>query len=134
MVADISGNLSTNGSALSFLTLLDGVRYEGRLSTEQVNAIANPYDNEVPLEDDDTFTLREIMRSGQAQCNLATIWQNTGQSEYAKIVMTRASNTRTFYALMESFRETGGRGKWTAELTFQFVDAGGDATANPAYA
>lgn len=133
MKMDINGNLSTNGSALSFLTILDGFRYDGQTTTEQINAAANEIDCNVPVAAADQMVVREIMRRGQGQNNLATVWENTGRREYAKITYTRSGNTRVFYGLMQDYRESGGRGKYTAELQFSFVDASGDATANPTY-
>jgi hypothetical protein len=131
--ADINGVLTTNGSALSFLTILEGFSYAGEDTVEPINAAGATVENEVGVERNDSWVLSEIMRRGQAQCNLTTIWENTGRTEYAKITYTRSGNSMVAYVLMEDLRESGGAGKWVASLQFSFVDAGGDVTANPSY-
>lgn len=131
--ADVNGTVTTNGSALSFMGILEGARCDGHMNTEQINAIGNLWDNHVPVKKDDGFAVREIMRRGQGQINLLTIFLNTGLTSNALVTWTRSGNTTTFYSTIGPYREGGGREKWVAELQFFQTDVAGDIPSTPAF-
>jgi hypothetical protein len=121
--------LFTAGSAVSFTAIVDEISYSGRVTTAEISPLVTNRRNEVPIEEDHTLSLIEIMRNGAALNLGALLW--TGATEYALFTFSRGGNSYSAYGVLDSYSETVTKTRSTATLSIRFVDTPG--TTNPVY-
>jgi hypothetical protein len=126
--ADADGVL-TPGSGVSFTAVVDEIGYSGRVTTAEISALTASRRNEVPIEEDHTLTLTEIMRNGAALSLGCLVW--TGAPDRASFYFSRGGNSILVYGVLSDYSETVTKTRSMATLTIRFTDTPG--TTNPAY-
>lgn len=125
------------GYSFALVAFVDEITYSGRRTTESIVPLTSTRDNEVVIEQDDTITLGEIMRTddstilGSQFTMLTALFMKSGKQN-VKVLFTRGGNSITYYGVMQNYREVIRKGKSVAMMNLQIVDFP-DATANPAY-
>jgi len=129
-----TGNLIAGTVAIQTLTgLVDEIDVNGEETTENIVALTSTRDNEVPIEDNTSISLTEILRSGAGNSLLAKCWATAGAGDYAQVSIVRDQNTWTFVGVMQSYSESLRKGKSVARMNFVMADIG-NASANPTLA
>mgnify|MGYP001608697798 CR=1 FL=1 len=119
-------------------TKLDGASVRMRGATEEISAITSPYENNVLIQVGYEIVLREILdrvasalpTTGPVLAKLANLMNNPAGvanaiSAYAKIELTRGSNTWTVYGVYQSYDEGPYvKGRNSGEMVLGAIDNG----------
>lgn len=133
-VANSAGVLSDAAlGAQSFTALIDGIQYSGSVTTQEISAITSPRLNHVPIEQDDTMVVSEIMRSAAGSVLATACWTAAGNPDWALFAFSRGGNSISMYGLMTRVEEGVTRGKCVARLTIRMVDVAAFPTYGAAF-
>lgn len=116
-----------SGSAL--WGIIDGVETNLQAAlTENITPVTSPWENTVVLEEDDSFSIFEILRTiGPSTSDpnfLSQIW-NTAQNRsapYAHMLFTLGNQTWDFYGLIGSYTKEVRKGKNIARMQLRQTD------------
>lgn len=120
------GTLS-DGTLVTLTGTLDDIEFENNPKNENIKPMSTRRANYVPVEDDPSWTLVELLKSNGT--NLLATANYT--ADYFKLVVTRGGQAYTHYGVRGPYSESIKNGKSVARLVLQPVDIG---SANPAYA
>jgi len=120
------GTLS-DGTLVTLTGTLDDIEFNNNPERENIKPMSTKRPNYVPISDDPSWTLVEILKS-----NGVNLLRNANyNSDYFKLVVTSGAQAATFYGLRGPYTEQIRNGKSTARLRLLPVDIGGP---NPAIA
>jgi hypothetical protein len=130
---DASGNLvaSTVGTR-TITTLIDDIRYAGRITTRDIRAVNATRKNPVLIEQCDAVSFSVIQRAAADSNDLAACWVGSDNPDYGLFTFTWGSNVVSFYGMMDGYEEEGNKDKSPARLRLKFIDASG--VTNPSLA
>src|SRR5262245_22976427 len=133
-----AGLFSTYLTALDFLApndnpagyqwgIIDGVEANLQAGmTENITSVRSPYENTVVLEQDDSFSVFEILRLplGGNPNFLSEIWTTAMArfAPYAVVDFRRGGNAWIFYGLIGSYSKEVRKGKNVARMQFRQTD------------
>ena len=124
-IPDANGLLGNGtGVVLNLTGLVDEIDLNGEDLTQEINALTATLENQVGYLIDDSWTIREIMRSGLGNQFLASLWYNADDADHVLVTVTRGGNTWTGIWVMLDYNEDITKPKSVAELIVRMVDLG----------
>jgi hypothetical protein len=133
-VANAAGLLSNSTvGQKTITTVVDEINYGGQITTQEISALTASRENPVPIEQDDTLVITEILRQAAGSNNLAACWNGSDNPDVALFQFTRGGNACSFYGLMSDLEYDVEKGKSVVRMTLKIVDTGAGINQNPAY-
>jgi hypothetical protein len=129
---DADGKLTDNGTGAPILMQVRRVNMRSQNSTENLTAMGRRLANNVIYESATIFTLEYLIRGNDSAVRADTTNPPSLMAmlfDYAKLVVTRAGVTYTYYGIFDELEEEGVKERGTGTVTFAMVDPG---LANPA--
>ncbi len=132
---DVTTNAHDGNSNFAAHFVAEEIEIAPNTVTENIVHMASLVENEVPLEEDDTFVIHEIMRKGtlaagdtQYQSILPRLFQS---SVHVFFTVIHGLHQWTFTGVMADYTEGGRRGKNICSVTVKQI--GGGVTAATTY-
>lgn len=123
---DASGNLiASSVGTRTITTLLDDIRYGGRITTRDIRAVNATQKNPVPIEWADVISFAVIQRAIAGSNDLAACWVGSDNPDYGFFVFAWGANTVSYYGMMEGYEEEGNKDKSPTRLRLCLIDTSG---------
>lgn len=128
------GTLTSGASAQALTAIIDEIELDHDSGPQNVPPLTSNHESMVPVRQNNTYTLSEILRPAAGlnilalvYYDFATIGSESIRCDYARIQITRAGKVFTDYFLMAEYTESIRQGKNVGRMVLMQAEASGDA-------